>query len=235
MFADRARWLVVALALTLPVHAQPGARADPLPGMTIVTRGSGAWRVVLLHGYGSPPDDLVSLADELVPRVPSATFVVPGSPLPWHGDMRGRVWFDQHDEDASAQIRRARAAIDGLVDGFEHEGVPSEHVIIGGFSQGAILSIEMALAGRHRLGGIAPLSGRALGHPESSYARLAHLPVFEAHGRADPLVPFARGEAFVTRARAAGADVQFEIFDGVHEIPSSIVDALATWLSAHVQ
>src|SRR5260221_9249532 len=41
---------------------------------------------------------------------------------------------------------------------------------------------------RHPLGGIAVLSGRALGHPASSYARLAHLPIFASHGRADPMV-----------------------------------------------
>jgi len=219
--------LALLLALAPIAHAQ-------LPGLTAVTRGTGAWRVLLLHGYGSPPGDLESLADTLSARVPGATFVVPTSPLAWHGDPRGRVWFDQHDADANAQIRRARNAIDGLLDELEtSDGVPSTHVIVGGFSQGAILSIEMALAGRHRLGGIAPLSGRALGHPQSSYARLANLPIFEAHGRADPMVPFARGEAFVTRARAAGADVQFEIFDGVHEIPPSVEDALATWLDAH--
>lgn len=92
--------LAVLLALAPRAHAE-------LPGLTVVTRGAGAWRVVLLHGYGSPGDDLVSLADELVPRVP-ATFVVPASPLPWHADPIGRVWFDQHDADAS-QLDPARA------------------------------------------------------------------------------------------------------------------------------
>lgn len=229
MFARLAAVLALVLALA------PIARAQITPlECSVVTRGSGAWRVILLHGYGSPPDDLVPLAESLAARVP-ATFVVPGSPLPWHGDPRGRVWFDQHHDDASREIRVARATIDALIEGFERDaGVPSEHVIVGGFSQGAILSIEMALAGRHRLGGIAPLSGRALGHPASSYARLSHLPIFESHGRADPMVPFARGEAFVTRAREAGAAVQFEIFDGVHEIPPRIEDALAAWLAARV-
>jgi phospholipase/carboxylesterase len=225
--AMRALALAMVLALSSLAHAQT---ITPLT-VTTVARGSGAWRVILLHGYGSPPDDLVPLAETLSTRV-HATFVVPGSPLPWHGDPRGRVWFDQHHDDAAREIRVARATIDALID---DQRVPEEHVIVGGFSQGAILSIEMALAGRHRhLGGIAVLSGRALDHPASAYARLAHLPVFESHGRADPLVPFARGERFVTRAREAGADVQFETFDGVHEIPARIIAALATWLAARV-
>ena len=202
--------------------------------MSVVTRGAGAWRVILLHGYGSAGDDLVPLAESLASRVP-ATFVVPASPLPFHGDPRGRVWFDQHDADATQQIGRARTRIDALIESLEtNEHVPSAHVIVGGFSQGAILSIEMALAGRHPLGGIAVLSGRALGHPASSYARLMHLPIFASHGTADPLVPFARGETFATRARESGADVQFETFEGRHEIPARIEAALARWLGARV-
>jgi phospholipase/carboxylesterase len=222
--------LAAALALVFAlVPLASGQSIEPLE-VTSVTRGSGAWCVILLHGYGSPPDDLVPIADVLAARVP-ARFVVPASPLPWHGDMRGRVWFDQHHEDANREIRVARATIDHLV---ETSGVPSEHVIVAGFSQGAILSIEMALAGRHRLGGIAALSGRALGHPASSYRRLSGLPIFESHGRADPMVPFARGETFVTRAREAGADVTFVPFEGVHEIPDAVIDALATWLAARM-
>ena len=222
--------LALVLALALPAQAQLG----PVDGMSIVTRGSGAWRVILLHGYGSAGDDLVPLAESLALRVP-ATFVLPASPLPFHGDLRGRVWFDQHDADASDQIRRARMRIDALIESLEtNDHVPSAHVIVGGFSRGAILSIEMALAGRHRVGGIAVLSGRALGHPASSYTRLAHLPIFSSHGTADPLVPFARGEMFATRAREAGADVELETFDGRHEIPARIEDALARWLRARV-
>ena len=223
--------LALFFALGSTATAQPVA---PLPGVSIARRGAGEWRVILLHGYGSPPDDLVSLGESLSARVP-AVFVIPGSPLPWHGDPRGRVWFDQHHEDASREIRVARATIDAIIESFDSdEQVPSSHVIVAGFSQGAILSIEMALAGRHRLGGIAPMSGRALGHPASRYERLRGLPIFESHGRADPIVPFARGEQFVTRARAAGADVTFETFEGVHEIPASVEDALATWLRVRV-
>jgi phospholipase/carboxylesterase len=224
------RALSVALSILMLASVAIAQPITPLD-VTTVTRGTGAWHVVLLHGYGSAPDDLVPLAEALAARVP-ATFVVPGSPLPWHGDARGRVWFDQHHEDAAREIRVARATIDALIDA---QGVPEEHVIIGGFSQGAILSIDMALAGRHRhLGGIAVLSGRALDHPASAYARLAHLPIFSSHGHADHLVPFARGERFVNRAREAGADVDFHEFDGDHEIPNAIIDALATWLRARV-
>jgi phospholipase/carboxylesterase len=184
----------------------------------------------LLHGYGSRPDDLVLLAETLADRV-DARFIVPAAPRPFRGGSGGRVWFDQHLPDAQTQIRAARSEIDGVIETLQARGVESRHVIVAGFSQGAILSIEMALAGRHALRGIAVLSGRALGHPAQDYRRLAGLPIFSSHGRNDSRVPFARGELFVKRARSSGANVHFEAFDGDHEIPPPIVTALMDWLA----
>ena len=130
--------------------------------------------------------------------------------------------------DAQAQIRAARSEVDQVIETLLAQG--ATRVIVGGFSQGAILSVDMALAGTHHLAGIAVLSGRALGHPPTSYRRLARLPIFASHGTHDSMVPFARGEAFLARAREAGALVHFERFEGDHEIPVSVETALAAWL-----
>ncbi len=217
----------LALIAIASLVAGPSRAQAPWDGLHVVERGSGACAVVLLHGYGSPPDDLVPLADALASSV-AARFVVPASPRPWRGGGEGRVWFDQHDADVRDQIRVARREIDEVIETLRGQG--ATRVIVGGFSQGAILSIEMALAGAHRPDAIAVLSGRALGHPPASYRRLAGLPIFQSHGTSDPLVLYPRGEAFAARAREAGAQLRFERFEGVHEIPPAVETALATWL-----
>jgi phospholipase/carboxylesterase len=228
--AFAATLVVLALfGLCLPAVAKnPG-----WGGLTVIERGSStsSRAVVLLHGYGSRPDDLVPLAEILAARV-DARFIVPAAPRPFRGGDGGRVWFDQHLPDAQDQIRASRSEIDGVIETLQAQGIDSRHVIVAGFSQGAILSIEMALAGRHPLCGIAALSGRALGHPAQNYRRLADLPIFASHGRNDTRVLFSRGQQFVKRARSSGADVRFEVFDGDHEIPSPIVAALGDWLAA---
>jgi phospholipase/carboxylesterase len=213
---------IALVLLASATHAQPA-----WGGLDVVERGAGACAVVLLHGYGSAPDDLVPLGESLASQVP-ARFVMPAAPRPFRGGPPGRVWFDQHESDVSDQIRAARGAVDGVIETLRARG--ATRVVVGGFSQGAILSIDMALAGAHRPDAIAVLSGRALGHPRSSYRRLHALPIFESHGTADSMVPFARGETFATRAREAGAEVRFERFDGDHEIPPAVVTALASWL-----
>lgn len=143
------------------------------------------------------------------------------------------AWYEIHAADEAAQIARARAAIEGILFTLlSTRGIAEDRVVLGGFSQGAIMSIEVALASIRPLAGIAILSGRSLSHPASQYARLRGLPIFASHGRSDSRIPFERGEAFMDQASAAGAQVERVVFEGDHTIPSSVVSSLSTWLAA---
>jgi phospholipase/carboxylesterase len=183
---------------------------------------------VLLHGWGAPGDDLVPLGEALAASAPMRV-IVPAAPLAMsHG---GRAWYDLHAPDADAQAARARARIEGVIATLAARGVPSERVVVGGFSQGAILSIEVGLARRRPLAGLALLSGRALSHPPRAYEALRGVPIFQSHGRQDERIPFVRGESFRERAVAAGAVLEHLPFDGGHAIPPEVVRALGAWLA----
>jgi len=231
--------LVAGLVACVPVDAQedPSAGSAARParetptwgGLSVIERGdpraNGA--LVLLHGWGAPGDDLVSLGEELARAAPMRV-VLPAAPLEMpHG---GRAWYDRGATDSDPQIGRARAAIEGVIATLGQRGVAPERVVVAGFSQGGILSIEVGLAGRTRLAGIAVLSGRALSHPARVYSHLRGLPVFWSHGRSDDRIPFARGEAFRDRASAAGALIEPVPFEGGHAIPPVVVEALGRWL-----
>lgn len=231
--------LAVALALSCgctPVDAQRApreerARDEPAwGGLTVVERGdpSADAAFVLLHGWGAPGDDLVALGEELAGAA-RMRVIVPAAPIAMsHG---GRAWYDLHASDAEAGAARARRQLEGVVATLEARGVPSRRIVVGGFSQGAILSIEVGLARRGApLGGLAILSGRALEHPAAAYGALRGLPIFQSHGRADERIPFARGEAFRTRATRAGALVEHLPFEGGHAIPGEVVRSLGAWL-----
>lgn len=183
---------------------------------------------VLLHGFGARGDDLVSLADELVARTP-CRFVVPEAPVPMGPE--GRAWYAIRAADEAAQIARARTAISGVIHTVVGTGVARSRIVVGGFSQGGIMSIEAALV-TPGLAGIAVLSGRSLPHREAEVRALSGLRVFASHGRQDTRIAFAEGEAFMAQASAAGAVVDRSIFDGGHAIPPVVVSGLATWLQA---
>lgn len=183
---------------------------------------------VLLHGFGARGDDLVSLADELVTRTP-CRFVVPEAPLPMGPE--GRAWYAIHAADEAAQITRARTAITGVINTVVGTGVARSRIVVGGFSQGGIMSIEAALV-TPGLAGIAVLSGRSLPHSAANYRALSGLRVFASHGRQDSRIPFAQAEIFMDQASTGGAVVERVIFDGDHAIPPVVVNSLATWLQA---
>lgn len=185
--------------------------------------------LVLLHGYGAPGDDLAALGDALAARAGRPLrVIVPAAPIAMsHG---GRAWYVLDGGDPAAQTRRSREALEGVLATLAARGVPSRRVVVGGFSQGALLSIEVAIAAEQPIAGIAVLSGRALEHPPADFERLRGLPVFQAHGRADARIAFALGERFRDDATRAGAQVEFLPFEGGHSIPGEVESALAAWL-----
>ena len=144
----------------------------------------------------------------------------------------GRAWYRIDAADDAAQITTARTMIEGVIQTLRESRTPPPRIVLGGFSQGGIMSIEVALRGQAHLAGVAVLSGRSLPHPEASYRALSGLPVFASHGRNDSVIPIQRGQAFMAQASSAGALVERVIFEGEHAIPPVVLSGLAGWLEA---
>jgi phospholipase/carboxylesterase len=207
----------------------------------IVGRDDAALTAILLHGFGAPGDDLVDLARYLAAP---ARFVFPAAPITLPGVYgEGRAWWPLDLGKLDAQLRSgkrdfseipegladARARVSQLVDHYA-----GKRVVLGGFSQGAMLALDVALHREAPLAGVVLLSGTLIAEPEWAplFSRMAGVPVFMAHGRRDPLLPFAIAELLRDRLIAAGANVEWHAFDGGHEIPQRVVDALGAYLVA---
>src|SRR5438874_9441645 len=120
--------------------------------------------VVLVHGFGAPGDDLVALVP-LMRAAPELRFVFPAAPLALEGPGDARAWwmldldalalgarrtFDP--QDVPAGLAEARAQLSSLLDAVESElGVAAERLVLGGFSQGAMLALDVALQRRSPL------------------------------------------------------------------------------------
>ncbi len=214
---------------TSPVEARDRWRT-PHGELDVVVLGDGPLGVVLLHGYGAPPEDMVPLARELAPRTPS-TIVVPTSPRTWRPGGEGRAWFERTATDASGQIERARDEVEALLARLRDEG--HDRVVVAGFSQGASLSIEVALhAGEAGLplAGVIALSGRDLPRYRGRWSALRGLPMLSSHGRGDPVIPFSSGTRIAAQAEEAGALARFVAFDGAHAMPPEVREQIATFL-----
>lgn len=210
-------------------------------------RGGGDGPAILLcHGFGAPGDDLVSLA-RVIDAGAGVRWFFPEAPLelPWGG----RAWWPldmarlqamqlRGDPRALAEetpdgLDPARAALEATIAALEAErGVRREQLIVGGFSQGAMLTTEVALHAAAPFAGLAGISGNLLSAGRWAEAVKTSGPTlhaFLAHGRQDPVLPFAGAEALRSLLEKAGAAVTWVPHGGQHEIPPPVVTGLGAF------
>jgi phospholipase/carboxylesterase len=204
--------------------------------------------VVLLHGFGAPGDDLVPLWRTL--GSPAGTrFVFPAAPIdlgPRY--MGGRTWWLVDLEERArrqalgatrdlaevpAGIDAARDAIDAFLDDTERTLRPATgKVLLGGFSQGAILSLDTALRSKRALAGLVLLSGTHVAADEwaSRFEGRRGLPVFMSHGQSDDILPFAVSDALRVTLTGHGLPVEWVPFRGGHAIPANVISKVSAFL-----
>jgi len=214
-----------------------------LAGLDVRTAGQdgSALTAVLLHGFGAPGDDLVGLAPYI--RAP-ARFVFPAAPLELPGMYgEGRAWWMLDLARLDAQLRSGKRDMTEVPDGLAPvreqlskllDELAAQTLVLGGFSQGAMLSLDVALHRDAKPAGLVLMSGTLIAEPEwmPRLPSLAGVPIFMSHGRRDPLLPFAVAELLRDRLTAAGARVDWHPFDGGHEIPVAVIDAVGAFLSS---
>jgi phospholipase/carboxylesterase len=224
-----------------PVAASPADAASSdaprPPPLAFITVGAAAeaatTTVVLLHGYGAAGDDLLDLA-RLLPVPATVRFVLPAAPIALDGAGTERAWW-HFDPDAAGDRRdqipvglaAARAQVDALLDQLEAAG--PQRIVLGGFSQGAMLAVDVALQRARPLAGLAVLSGTRIDGAawRAGIGRARGLPVLISHGTADDVLPVAEASALRDQLRAAGAEVTWVEFPGGHTLADETVAQLA--------
>ncbi len=180
-----------------------------------------------------------------------ARFVFPEAPLVLSqlGMAYGRAWWEidldrisaardpeairrlsQHTPEGLIPVRRAMIA---LVDELARQaGGAVSRLVLGGFSQGAMLTTDVALRLEEAPAGLLILSGSLICEPEWRRKAPARrgLKVFQSHGTQDPLLPFARAVALRDLLIDAGLEVDFFSFEGVHTIPPEALRRAADFL-----
>jgi phospholipase/carboxylesterase len=234
-------------------EAQLGGLRTRITGGTDGKGGGRGPLVLLLHGFGAPGDDLVSLGDDLT--VPAGTrFLFPEGPLSLSfGPSDARAWWlidmariaaDQaagRVRDLSNEIPKGLAPIRETMIAFlkevEHKfGADPRTTILGGFSQGAMLSCDVLLHSDRPYAGLVQLSGNVLAQPLWAPLMLKRkgLPVFQSHGMQDEILPYVGAERLRDTLIHAGLSVEWHRFRGGHEIPRSVSQRLGPFITKAV-
>jgi phospholipase/carboxylesterase len=217
-------------------------------------RGGGDGPAILLcHGFGAPGDDLVGLS-RVIDAGRSVRWFFPEAPLEVNvgPGAQGRAWWPidmdrlvtllmRGDQDGALRmldevpegLPAAREALGACLEALERDrGVRRDQLIVGGFSQGSMLTTDLVATQQEPFAGLVALSGTLIGSAgwEEGLGKVgSRLSVLLAHGRRDPLLPFGRAERLREVLLAAGAHVTWVPHAGAHEIPQAVCDALGTF------
>lgn len=218
--------------------------------------------VVFCHGFGAPGTDLIDLAPALVqlaPELASLAFFFPAAPLDLSdsGLEGGRAWWpiDMQElveavqfgklRDLRKQVPPTLSAVraqlkEVILSACQHFELKPEQTILGGFSQGSMITSAVALQEDLSVAGLCVLSGTLLCEDEWTTAlkvrdgqKKKPFPVFQSHGQWDPILPFSNAEALRDLFTASGHEVEFVPFAGQHQIPQTVLQHLARWLVLH--
>ncbi len=189
--------------------------------------------LVLLHGRGADENDLVPFLDLLDPRR-RLVGITPGGPL--HLPPGGRHWYavprvGYPDPQSFAETY---ATLTAFVDAIpEATGVGWDRIVLGGFSQGTVMSYALGLGtGRPVPAGIVAMSGFVPTVPgwEPDLASRAALPVWIAHGRNDPVISVEFGRAARDLLTAGGLQVTYQESEAAHHVDPRQLATLPAWL-----
>jgi phospholipase/carboxylesterase len=205
----------------------------PIAPTTGPAAGAPHAALVLLHGRGADEHDLVPLLDAFDPRR-RLLGVTARAPLAL--PPGGRHWYVVRElgfPDPETFLPSYRAAGEWL-DGLAGEtGIPLQRTVLGGFSQGCVMSWALGLgAGRRRPAGIIALSGfmpSADGF-ELDLTGLEGYPVAIGHGSSDPVIGAEWGRQARDTMLAAGAAVTYQESPMGHTIDPAFIPRLAAWL-----
>src|SRR5438105_11208189 len=157
--------------------------------------------LIMLHGLGVSIEGYRWMPEAL--NLPWLNYLLVNAPDQYYG---GYSWYD-FIGDMSPGVQRSRKMLFELLNAQRVAGFRPEQIVLGGFSQGCLMSIEVGLRYPHRLGGIIGISGYVC-DPDKLLKELSPVAMQQrllmTHGTLDPLIPFTMVRKQIDLLKSAG-------------------------------
>ena len=212
--------------------------------------------IIVLHGLGADGNDFVPIARELdLTAVGPVRFVFPHAPtrpVTVNGGYAMRAWYDIFGTELGSEpgmtsgtrggarredeagLRASQALVEALIAEQKARGIPAGRIVLAGFSQGCAMTFATGLRHAERLAGLLGLSGYLplAGHlaAERSPANAA-VPIFQAHGTQDGVIPIARAMQSRDALLALGYPVEWHAYLMAHSVSAAEVGDANAWLN----
>lgn len=195
--------------------------------------------VIWLHGLGADGHDFAPVVDML--NLPSLRFILPHAPhrkVTINNGYEMRAWYDLlglalgSPEDAEG-IAETQATLEQLIQGELDKGIPSDKIVIAGFSQGGAMALHTALRYNKHLAGVLALSTYLplkSSFPTEKSSQNQQTPIFMAHGSQDDVISIDTCRVSLSLLQAEHYQVQWHEYAMGHSVSMEEIDDIRTFL-----
>ncbi|MBC7751844.1 MAG: alpha/beta hydrolase [Candidatus Saccharibacteria bacterium] len=221
---------------------------DARTEIEIETAPNPTFTVIWLHGLGADGNDFAPIVPELgLSKLAAVRFIFPHAdhmPVTINGGYRMPAWYDILSLDGSnrqideAGILATRNRIRALITRENARGIPSERIVLAGFSQGGAMAYTIGLTHPEKLAGIMPLSAY-LPAPELLKNEFATVnrdtPLFAGHGTHDDVVLLPMGTDARDQVQALGCKVEWHTYPMAHSVCIEEIRDIGQWLTGLIK
>lgn len=204
--------------------------------------------ILFFHGYGADCNDLFPLG-EMISTKKTYNWLFPNGPLevPIGPAWTGRAWWNidmmevqraaergEHRDFSNETPKGLTKAYEMTMEMIRQLKVPWNQIILGGFSQGAMLATELYLRAPETPKGLVIMSGSLLNQEEwkKLVPARAGQRFFQSHGEMDPVLGFKQAQKLETLLTQNGMKGSLQAFRGGHEIPSQVLMKIGDYLNS---
>lgn len=199
--------------------------------------------VIWMHGLGADGSDFVPIVRELdLSGCPPIRFIFPTAPtmpVTVNGGYVMRAWYDIFAPDLVRRedepgLRNSQALVEALIANEKARGIPADHIVLAGFSQGCAMTLQAGLRHPEKLAGLMCLSGYlplAAKLADERHPANQQVPIFMAHGTLDPVVVLQRAEQSREVLNQLGYQIDWHTYPMQHSVCGEEVEDIGAWLT----
>jgi len=195
--------------------------------------------IIWLHGLGADGHDFEPVVQML--NLPHIKFILPHAPhrpVTLNNGYEMRAWYDifglqSESIQDEAGINNMQLTINAMIEAEIARGIPSQRILLAGFSQGGAMALHTAtrfdqpLAGVLALSTYLPLKNQL---KEKQHLANKPLPIWMAHGRQDSVITLATAQSSRQTLEAAGYAVEWHEYDMPHSVCEAEIDDIRQFL-----
>ncbi|MFW5431682.1 MAG: alpha/beta hydrolase [Methylophilaceae bacterium] len=197
--------------------------------------------VIWLHGLGADGNDFVPVVEML--KLPHLRFILPHAPyrkVTINNGVEMRAWYDVLGRtldslEDEASIRESQAYIERLIGNELAKGIPSDKIVLAGFSQGGAIALHTALRYQKTLAGVVALSTylplKSAFSAEKSPDN-QHTPIMMAHGTHDEVISMETCHVSLAQLQAEQYQVQWHEYPIAHSVSIDEISEIGKFLCA---